>query len=184
MTGEPKTGDCLLELVEDDMQYMKEKYDVKAIGWCTDDGPDGKKMRRLLREKYTWMIVILCWAHQINLIVGNFLSLKINALAVVGQALDIVRWFNNHRQPLAWLRAEQQMTYNGAFFALFLPVTTRWLAHYLTFSRLLKIKAAVKSCWCRWEEMVECAGNVAKRQKARETLKLISDEAFWKKLSE
>ncbi|KAH9916504.1 hypothetical protein B0H21DRAFT_827975 [Amylocystis lapponica] len=44
MTGEPKTGDRLHELVVSDISYMSETYGVKTIGWCTDDGPDGKKM--------------------------------------------------------------------------------------------------------------------------------------------
>ncbi|KAH9941965.1 hypothetical protein B0H21DRAFT_670029, partial [Amylocystis lapponica] len=67
MTGEPKTGDRLLMLVTSDIQYMSTEYGVKTIGWCTDDGPDGKKMRRLLGLTMPWLITLACWSHQINL---------------------------------------------------------------------------------------------------------------------
>jgi len=55
------------------------------IAWCTDDGPNGKKMRQLLKLLFSWIIVIVCWAHQINLVVGDFLRLKlaIHVLSIV-----------------------------------------------------------------------------------------------------
>jgi hypothetical protein len=184
MTGEPKTGDRLLEVVKDDINTMKEKYDIEPIAWCTDDGPDGKKMRRLLPSIYPWIIVLVCWAHQIHLIVGDFLSMDSTFLNVVVLALDIVRWINHHGEPLAWLRAEQEMTYEGASYSLFLPVATRWLAHYLTFARLLKIKDAVKTWWCRKQDkIVACAGRTAVQQEnARNLLRPIGDDTFWDNL--
>ena len=53
---------------------MEEKFRTQLITWCTDDGPDGKKMRRLLQVLFVWLIIILCWVHQINLVVGDFSS--------------------------------------------------------------------------------------------------------------
>ncbi|KAF8956827.1 ribonuclease H-like domain-containing protein [Flammula alnicola] len=44
VTGDPKTGDHLLKLVLEDIHLIETKYDVKIIAWCTDDGPDGKKI--------------------------------------------------------------------------------------------------------------------------------------------
>ncbi|KZP14834.1 hypothetical protein FIBSPDRAFT_664421, partial [Athelia psychrophila] len=67
MTGQPKTGDQLLEVVKEDLNYMETHYGLRTIAWCTDDGPDGKKMRRLLWTWLPWMVVLVCWAHQINL---------------------------------------------------------------------------------------------------------------------
>ncbi|KAF8969026.1 hypothetical protein BDZ97DRAFT_1602531, partial [Flammula alnicola] len=67
MTSEPKTGDHLLELVLEDIDFMKGQYGMELIAWCTDNGPDGKNMRRLLQKKFDWIFVLICWAHQINL---------------------------------------------------------------------------------------------------------------------
>lgn len=184
MTGEPKTGEELLKRVKSDVEYMEATYGVIPIGWCTDDGPDGKKMRRLLLLHWDWWIILVCWAHQINLVVGDFLSSRHEWLVVVKQATDIIVWFNNHSKALSWLRQEQQQTYSGRSWSLFLPIVTRWLAHYLTFVRLLKIKGAVKSCWSKWEnEMILAAGpKPDARERAQQVLSVIESQDFWDKL--
>jgi hypothetical protein len=103
---------------------MQEVFLVKVIAWCTDNRLDGKKARRLLRSLFAWMIVLMCWAHQINLIVGNFLWLKLPFLESIPLALDVVKWFDNHGAALALLQTEQRFTYHGKIFALILPVIT------------------------------------------------------------
>jgi len=55
---------------------MEEKFGTQLIAWCTDDGPDRKKMWRLLQVLFVWLIIILCWVHQINLVVGDFLVIQ------------------------------------------------------------------------------------------------------------
>jgi len=184
MLGEPKTGDRLLEVIDSDIKYIRQTFGVLIIAWCTDNGPDGKKARRLLHERWIWMIVLVCWAHQINLIVGDFLKHNGDIMVIVQQALDIVNWFNGHGEPLEWLRREQILTYGGSFWALFSPVATRWLSHFLTFSRLLKVKSAMKSCYARYEEkLVQAAGpKVHLRTRAQNVLQPIGDPIFWDKL--
>jgi hypothetical protein len=46
------------------------------------------------------MITLLCWAHQMNLIVGDFLSLNADFCRIIALALDVVKWFNSHGQAL------------------------------------------------------------------------------------
>ncbi|KAF8062592.1 hypothetical protein FPV67DRAFT_1452391 [Lyophyllum atratum] len=105
-----------------------------------DDGPDGKKMRRLLLRRFPWIMVLVCWAHQINLVVGDFLTLKYDLLLVIVECLEVIKWFNNHSAALALLEQEMKFTYDGKAWALILPVITRWTAHYLSTTRLLKVK--------------------------------------------
>lgn len=184
MSGQAKTGDKLFELVLSDMEYMKSWFEVQTIAWCTDDGPDGKKMRRLLRAYFAWIIVIVCWAHQINLVVGDFLKLKLNFLEAVGLALDVVKWFNNHSAALDLLQREQKFTYDGNCFALLLPVVTRWTAHYLSVTRLLKVKGAVIHCASRNREaLLVCAGPKREaKDKAESILLIVGDDEFWENL--
>jgi hypothetical protein len=179
--GQPKTGDKLLELILADIKYMQEVFLVKVIAWCTDDGPDGKKARRLLRLLFAWMIVLVCWAHQINLVVGDFLRLKLPFLESIPLALDVVKWFNNHGAALALLQTEQRFTYHGKIFALILPVITRWTAHYLSVTRLLKVKGAVTSCCNRNEDaLLISAGTETKaKEKACMILDIVGNANFW-----
>jgi hypothetical protein len=182
MTGEPKTGDRMFELMDGDKAMIEEKYGVDIIGWCTDNGPDAKKGRRLLFEKFSWMIILLCWAHQINLIVGDILDAKHELIGAIKIALAIITWFNNHLTPLAWLQSEQILTYNKSLI-IFLPVVTRWLAHYHAVSRLLEIEGAARRLWfSRANEIIGKAGNAEKQANARRVLEPIGDGGFWDKL--
>ena len=51
------------------------EYGVKVISWMTDDGPNGKRMHRLLVLKQPKIIGTLCWGYQINLVFGKYISL-------------------------------------------------------------------------------------------------------------
>ncbi|KAF8153088.1 ribonuclease H-like domain-containing protein [Crassisporium funariophilum] len=163
MTGEPKT----------------------VIAWCTNDGPDGKKMRRLLQQQYPWIMVFVCWAHQINLVVGDFLNMKSDLLFIIAQCLEVIKWFNNHGTALALLKNEMKFTYEGKIWSLVLPVITRWTAHYLSSTRLLKVKGAVTSCVHRHEEKLKVAGGKTQevQKKAEEIIQIVKDSSFWNGLA-
>ena len=125
MTGQPKTGQRLLELVLEDIEFIRVHFGVDIIAWCTDNGPDGKKMRRLLGVMFPRLFVIVCWAHQINLIVGDFLGLKEEYLKSVKDTLEVIKWFTAHSTALALVNDEQRFTYQGRWWALILPIITR-----------------------------------------------------------
>ena len=187
MSGRPKTGDELLMIVEGDIKLIFDKFGVIVIAWCTDDGPDGKKMRRLLGAKYHWLIMLVCWAHQMNLVVGDFLKLKADFRKVIILGLDVVKWFNNHSQALALFRSEQKLTYHGKFWALILPVITRWTAHYLSLTRLLKVEAALRTCATRHKPaLLACAGarDADAQAAAGAVLRTIGDDDFWEKVKQ
>ncbi|KAL6298032.1 ribonuclease H-like domain-containing protein [Sparassis latifolia] len=185
MTGEPKMGEKLLEIVISDISYMSNKFGVKTIGWCTDDGPNGKKMHQLLSVLMAWITCLVCWSHQINLVVGEYLTIP-EILEVITQALEIVKWFNSHGVALDLLDKEQELTYinRTQTLALILPRITHWTAHFLAISRLLDVSVAMKLC-CTWnaDKLLICAGRTADvKAKAQSILDVVKDEGFWKKL--
>jgi hypothetical protein len=121
----------MFELMKSNKKLMEEKYNITVGGWCADQGPDTKKGKRLMGETFLWMIILACWAHQMNLVVGDLLGVKHELIEVIRIALDIITWFNGHSAPLSWLQDEQELTYSKSWI-IFLPVVTRWLAHYHT----------------------------------------------------
>ncbi|KAI0055033.1 hypothetical protein BV25DRAFT_1816187 [Artomyces pyxidatus] len=181
MSGLPKTGDQLLEIVLKDITIAEECYGIIVIAWCTDDGPDGKKMRRLLALRFPWMIVIVCWAHQINLVVGDILKVHVMYSSAIADSLEVIKWFNNHDQALSLLRKEQELTYDGKYWSLLLPVLTRWTAHYHSLSRLLKIKAAIVTCVMRHKTiLLGLAGrDEAASRTAGRVVAIVENPEFW-----
>lgn len=185
MTGRPKTGDELLEIIKEDIVFAQDHFGVTVIGWTTDDGPDGKKARRLLAIQQPHLILTVCWAHQINLVVGDLLSLA-DISVTISEALEVIKWFNAHSTALDLLRREQLLTSPDRTvpLALILPAITRWTAHFLAFSRLLFLAKAVQLCVMRHHDaLLVCAGRAqdAKR-KAQEVMDIVGDKEFWTKL--
>jgi hypothetical protein len=123
MTKEPKTGDRMFELMKEDKKLMEEKYNIPVAGWCMDKGPDMKKGKWHMAETFMWIITLVCWVHQINLIVGDLLKVKNKLIKVIKTAIEIITWLNGHSAPLAWLQKEQQLTYKTSWI-IFLPVVT------------------------------------------------------------
>ena len=163
---------------------MERLYGVQVIAWCTDGGPDGKKMQRLLQAQFPWLITLLCWVHQINLIVGDVLGVRGSVTEDINHALEVVKWFNNHSTALELLRQEQVLTFSGTAWALILPVITRWTAHYLAVTHLLKLKQPLQLCWTRNEErLMVCAGTKEElKEKARLIQEVVMDQSFWYQL--
>lgn len=148
LAGKRKTGDNLYELIKSDKALMETLYHVIIIAWITDDGPDGKKARRLLHRDFPSVIVSVCWAHQINLIVGDYLKKNSHLRKAVNLAIHVIKWFRNHDLPRAWLNQEQSIMGSHAV-CLIIPVITRWMCHYLSISRLLRVSGPMRALCLR-----------------------------------
>ncbi len=111
VSAQPKTGETLLNLVVEDIKWSEETYGIQVIAACSDDGGDARWMQHLLLGLMPWLIIILCWAHQINLIVGDYLTLRLPFQGCVPQALAVIKWMNNHSRVLELFRQEQVATF-------------------------------------------------------------------------
>jgi hypothetical protein len=181
VSAEAKSGEALLQLVTVDIQWSQDTFSLIVITLCSDNGGDARKMRRLLLALMPWLIITVCWAHQINLIVGDYLGLRVDFLTCVPKALLVVKWMNNHSRALGLFRREQRQTFNKVL-SLILPVITRWTAHYLSLCWLLEVEIPLKSSWMKYgQDMIECTGPKADvQQKACDIRVIIKDSQFWK----
>lgn len=64
-SAERKTGDNLLAMILDRIQYAERELHVLVVGFVSDDGGDSKKARRLLRACRADLFVLPCYAHQV-----------------------------------------------------------------------------------------------------------------------
>jgi hypothetical protein len=183
LSGQAKTGENLLRVVLEDIKDFERKFGVNLISWVTDDGPDGKKMRRLLLKHFPHLTVLLCWAHQIQLILGDALKASAELRGALSAAATIVKWFNSHDRALFLLCEEQRHVFGKAR-ALILPVITRWTSHYLSTNRLLQIKDAVTGVVERYgPELITSVGREdAAIEAARNIVSLIKKDGLWETL--
>ncbi|OBZ67907.1 hypothetical protein A0H81_12375 [Grifola frondosa] len=184
ISAKVKNAENLLEIVIGEINYCIEVLGVTLVGWCTDASGESRKMRRLLVEQYPSIVGVDCWSHQINLVVGDYFKTKINFVKVMDDALEIVKWFNNHSRALGLLRKEQTLRF-GIALMLILPVLTRWTSHYLAATRLLDIQEAIRVLVAGSRQLlIECVGEKADAvRKANEILNLIALPSFWDDLA-
>ncbi|KZV99937.1 hypothetical protein EXIGLDRAFT_559433, partial [Exidia glandulosa HHB12029] len=184
MFGEPKTGDKLWQLTERNVQFVREVYGGTVIGACTDDGPDGKRMRRIARENIPWWIIVLCWAHQNQLIIADLIK-RVPALKdLINRALLVIKWFMTHGTALSLLH-EQQVRNPTIVRALMLllPVVSRWGAYYFSLSRLLRLEGSVRGvCYDHKDELLALRSQGDDDEgstRAEDVIRIVGSEDFW-----
>ncbi|TBU52035.1 ribonuclease H-like domain-containing protein [Dichomitus squalens] len=182
----PKTAETLLTIVETEIEFCEKVLGMIISAWCTDGGGDCAKMRRLLLKKRPHLAVPHCWAHQVRLVLGDYLKSKTPSVAVLQLMLEAIKWFNTHSRALGLLKEHQRAQYNGRVLALLRPCDTRWTAHVLCAGRFLEIEKAIRICvLTSKDKLVACAGKEqALKDKAEALLSEIEQPAFWTKLAE
>ncbi|KAH9931247.1 ribonuclease H-like domain-containing protein, partial [Fomitopsis serialis] len=185
ISAKAKNAENLLEIVVNEIKYCRDVLETVVVAWCTDSSGESLKMCRLLRERFPWIVTVVCWAHQLNLVVSDYLKLKLPHIRVVDQALEVIKWFNNHSRALGLLK-EKMMEKLAKVYALILPVITRWTSHFLSCRRLLRIENAMRTLVLdSRNQLIVCAGDkVELKAKATEILDLISEPSFWRNLAE
>lgn len=157
---------------------------VLTIPWVTDGGPDGAKARKLLGIRKPRIIMIHCWGHQIGLTVGDYMELDLPFLDSIPEALEIIKWFNNHSMALEWFNQQQRFNL-GKSLTLISPVVSCWTAYYLILSRLKAVENPLRICCIdKRQQLIENGGNVTantvvQKNKALSILGSVNSDEFW-----
>jgi hypothetical protein len=72
-----KDAHTYLKIVDSELAWVKVNLLCFIIAWCTDASGESVKMKKELRKKYPWLIVLDCWSHQVmslelHMIEGRF----------------------------------------------------------------------------------------------------------------
>ncbi|KAG8879540.1 hypothetical protein FRC20_000112 [Serendipita sp. 405] len=184
ITSQRKDASNLLSIVLSEIAHLS-NLGVTIVGWCSDAGGDSRAMRLRLAQLMPQLIVLDCWAHQVNLIVGDYFKLKNEYIETIDKAVDVIKWFNNHTRALGIFQAEQKAR-SQRVLSLFLPVLTRWTSHYLSLTRLCNLKLAMQTSVINHrEDLVTAAGDRPEQtEMAEDIVAIIEDRQFWKLLDE
>ncbi|THH08490.1 hypothetical protein EW146_g8974 [Bondarzewia mesenterica] len=167
ISSEAKTAVNLLKIIEQEIDYCVQELMIIMIAYCTDSSGEAAKMRRLLGKKCPSIAVVPCWAHQVNLIIGDYFKGIPNLKAIGNNALEVVKWFNNHGRAIGILKDLQRvLSPDGKFLCLILPsIFVRAVADH--------------------DQQLEkdCIGNDRKaRAKAKKVMQIIKETSFWMRL--
>ncbi|KAI0027055.1 ribonuclease H-like domain-containing protein, partial [Vararia minispora EC-137] len=180
MSGLPKTGDKLLEIVKEDDLEVEKRFGVVKTGHCTDDGPDGKKMRRLASAIWPDRIFVLCWAHQNECIVKDIAKASPIHRQAIKEATDLVKYVNHHDIVKFTFCAETRTQFNGKTWALTLPGDTRWTSIYLCTARLFMLRDPIEVIFIRnRREWVKQIGQNDTATSVERACSLAVTDSFW-----
>ncbi|KAL7281578.1 hypothetical protein ACG7TL_004895 [Trametes sanguinea] len=188
VSKERKTAANFLAHIEDTLRDVKEKWNVEVVGFTSDASGESRAARLELLSKYTYLIVLDCYAHQINLIVGDYFDSKSTLLDVTDQAEELITWLRRRTFILARIRDVQQ-SHGKTALAVIRPVLTRWTSHYLAFRRLLELQSTLSYIIAddnaRGGTSTFMAGlnTSAAKSKARQMIALMQNGAFWHSLN-
>ena len=144
------------------------------IGSCvTDGGSDMKKARRLLVEKYPWLIVGHCATHVMDLLLEDLYDLD-----YVKQTLDkmnkVVSFVKNHS-------VIKYTYFKISGYHIFERGETRFGTHVTSMVRLLKTKNSLKKTLEKSEDFFSHAKKTVKESFTL-SKKLVDSNAFWEEL--
>ncbi|CDR46874.1 hypothetical protein NBRC10512_003677 [Rhodotorula toruloides] len=187
-SSEKKGGAEAYALLVKHLEAVQAKYGVVVVGVCTDSGSDCAWARGQLLKTMPTIIVVPCYAHQINLVVGDLFKKRNGETSmfktVADEIIKVVSWFCEHSRAYAMLRNAQKKKGFPRILALVYPVATRWSSQHACAARLLEVMKPMRTLLIDDRERLLAAGGTGKdaQDKAEGVLKLVADDAFWKRV--
>ncbi|KAJ6619379.1 ribonuclease H-like domain-containing protein [Mycena sp. CBHHK59/15] len=140
---------ALCELFEDMIDRVKKKYNCKIRYFTTDADGGSKKGRLNLGKKRQWLILPSCWAHQCQLILGDYFKVHDMAAAIAEDATGLISWLNNHGKVRKIFDKSQkiismQNVGRMIILAYLIANLTRWTTHFVAFWRLFILKEPIQ----------------------------------------
>ncbi|KAF8190313.1 ribonuclease H-like domain-containing protein [Mycena galopus ATCC 62051] len=172
----------------------KHKYFVIYFGTDADGG--SKKGRVLLGNQRPWLFVTSCWAHQFQLILGDYFKVYPFAADIAEKATGLIGWINNHRKVRKIFDAVQARLsldrHNRVVVLAYIVANlTRWTTHCVAFLRLLILREYLQFAVMESRGAIIAAQVGASKSTEAQRLKedavhhcdLISDSDFWNGLT-
>ncbi|THH14935.1 hypothetical protein EUX98_g9540 [Antrodiella citrinella] len=165
VTAERKTAENLFTLLESAIEDVEKKWNCPVVAVVTDASD--------------------CWAHQINLVVGDYFKVTTPILTYSEKATNLISWLRSRTIILALLR-QIQIDSRRDVLTILRAVLTRWTSHLRAYQRLLDVLPSL-----RVMVAAEEARPVAMRlilvgdgkARAEKMFRLINDSLFWQSLA-
>lgn len=180
-TKEKKTGDNLKRHVDKVFQKINSCGKAEIVAVVTDEGPDCRKMKRLIREENPAIVTIPCEGHQTNLWIQDCFK-KIQLFKDAQETcVAAIKFINDHQFVLDSIRNQQMQKY-GKYLAFAPPGDTRWSSQIYAMETLIRSKDAVRLCIVQESEAILTNVVATSRTKATQFVNDLEKSVFWENL--
>ncbi|KAF8151632.1 ribonuclease H-like domain-containing protein, partial [Crassisporium funariophilum] len=138
--------------------------------------------------RYPWVIVLDCFAHQINLVVSDYFDVDSDILTYTDKASDLITWLRSKTIVLGLLRKNQEET-NGTTQAILRAILTQWTAHLRAYKHLLIVRPNLVSIIHQdnaqtSENKLIITGDTKTKARSRKMCDVIKNNLFWVSLAQ
>ncbi|KAJ6558647.1 ribonuclease H-like domain-containing protein [Mycena sp. CBHHK59/15] len=193
VTALNKDGQSMCDQFTGMIDRVEEKYGCVVIYFTTDADGGSKKGRILLGKQRPWLILPSCWAHQFQLILGDYFKENDIAAIIAEDATALICWLNNHgkvRKIFDTSQAtisEDRNAGKVVVLAYLVANLTRWTTHFVAFARLFAVRQALQLAVMQKKTAIIAAEVGAATSTEAERLTtdatrfcaLIEDASFW-----
>ncbi|KAG1741755.1 uncharacterized protein EDB91DRAFT_1081567 [Suillus paluster] len=172
-----KTADHLKILILDVIKEVEGKWKATIVAITSDALGESRAARKRIVAEFLWFVAPDCFAHQINLVVGDYYKVPSTSqfLQYTKKATDLIAWLRSKTMVLAMLR-DVQKALNLAN-----PSQTQWV---LAFRCLLDLRTMLEILVkqerdCGTGDAKIVTGDAASCQKAKQMLELIEEPLMW-----
>ncbi|CAJ0649874.1 3347_t:CDS:2, partial [Entrophospora sp. SA101] len=118
---------------------------ANLISIVSDSAPSYAAARCRLRVKHVQITFLPCYAHQMNLFVGEIFKESVEFKATSTDAIKVALYFKSslNKYFIGKLRSIQKDTY-GKYIQIAIGNDTHWNSHYECFCTLIKSKSSIK----------------------------------------
>ncbi|EPQ50345.1 hypothetical protein GLOTRDRAFT_50634 [Gloeophyllum trabeum ATCC 11539] len=155
-TSRVKNAENLLVMIREVINIVENEWGIIVVAITSDCGGDSRAAHKAIVQENTRLVGPDCYAHQINLIVGDYF--KVSA------------WFFIYSE-----KADQRIW--SRTLAVVRAVLTRWTSHFLAYRRLLEIKNPLEILAS--DPRIFESGDAKSHAKTREMLPILRDSMFW-----
>ncbi|KAJ7463541.1 ribonuclease H-like domain-containing protein [Mycena latifolia] len=192
VTALNKDGPALCEQFGAMIDRIEEKHGCTIIYFTTDADGGSKKGRKLLGIQRPYLILPSCWAHQFQLILGDYFKVHDMAALIAEDATALIAWINNHGKVRKIFDESQALISQDRMgriiiLAYLVANLTRWTTHFVAFFRLFMLQSALKLAVLQKRSAIIAAEVGAAtstegerlREDAEKFCALIEDTTFW-----
>ncbi|PKY61299.1 hypothetical protein RhiirA4_449822 [Rhizophagus irregularis] len=159
-----------------------EKKSINVCAVVTDSVGAYAASRRKLRISNRKITFLPCFAHQLNLCIGEVFKESTDLKVSMNHAIKLATYFRNANNKffIAKLRDQQKITY-GKYYTLAVPGETRWNSYYEVCTSVLRIQQALQIFAINYKPSL----NQTRRKTgetptiSREIFEIIDSTTFW-----
>ncbi|KAF5350685.1 hypothetical protein D9756_008505 [Leucocoprinus leucothites] len=182
-TTQRKTAEKFLELLEKVYHEVEKEWNITIVAIVTDASGETRKARREFVKKYPSVVVLDCYAHQINLVVGDYFKHGCDFLEYTDMAESLITWIRSKTMLLGLIQ-EEQIRQNKRPTTIIRPVLTHWTAHLRAYERLLDTEGVLTAVVATEMGKADAdrlfvTGSGKSKEKVISMINIIRNPIFW-----